>query len=218
MTPSMDLAIWPPDWSQFFPDALLTVITGLAIGIALYRFQARAEANAARRRTLAEWAMVRPQIAHALATAPNREFGTIQLEMYTSGIFQKAVDGKPFSTWADDAPEDKELAAVRDLARLHYELREAAYAVDGRLHSYYQLLVTGGAPDNAVKFIRGAILDYTNPADRISDVVPGVDYYQYVENFEAIPGVQIEIDRFRALATEYESSWIRLRERLRESR
>jgi hypothetical protein len=73
MPPAPSGTIWPPDWSQFLPDLAGSIVGGLLVGFAIWRFQSTAEDRAAERDALGSWEIMRHQIAWRFRTPLNEE-------------------------------------------------------------------------------------------------------------------------------------------------
>ncbi|WDG18101.1 hypothetical protein [Microbacterium sp. Clip185] len=52
-------SLWPPDWSQFLPDAILALATGLMVSLLLWWWQRNFERRAAREAAESGWQLAR---------------------------------------------------------------------------------------------------------------------------------------------------------------
>ena len=110
--------IVPPDWSQFIPDAILTLVTGAAVGWALWRLQSSAETRAEKRVALASWSVARSRVAWALPKPFEENFDRgdswlgvwIQFESLEEVGATLAV-----GEWSNAVPDNTELQLTRDL-------------------------------------------------------------------------------------------------------
>lgn len=161
-------ALWPPDWSQFIPDAILTVITGLGLGLLLYLIQRTAETRAVRRFARNSWRLSRTTVGAAVAIPINHEENGVDLLVFVNYYFSPVLEAGQkldVAEWSDALSDDKELKAlaalledIPRLRRLAGELRsECHQAVHragtmpgyaSRFYEFAQLMILG-VPDPA---------------------------------------------------------------------
>jgi hypothetical protein len=113
--PNASAPIWQVDWTQFVPDAVLTVAAGIAIGFWLWRVDRRSQDRAARKAAESRWSVARANFATALTnrgwyndvTRPDdlwRQFDT---------FLSLANQYPDLAVWADAAPANGELAKIK---------------------------------------------------------------------------------------------------------
>lgn len=109
--------IWPPDWSQFIPDALGAIITGAIIGFVLWRVETKAGSRREEREAEALWKARRGAVGLAMNASletwhpnnPSRNF-PLQWAGFLSVVDPRVV------LWADAAPKNREIALASALA------------------------------------------------------------------------------------------------------
>jgi hypothetical protein len=113
------LGTW--EWNQFIPDLIVSltssIVVGIGVGYALWRFQDKAEDAAAKRAAEADWRMSRP-----LVVAATREvldpFANPTSIVLAAGQFDSVLEvgrAMPVGRWADASPNNEEIAALSEL-------------------------------------------------------------------------------------------------------
>jgi len=160
-------AAWPPDWSQFVPDAILSIVGGVIIGVFLWRLQTTAEANQARRAAEDGWSIARSQVGSAVLTPFKREnlMGDFARLANQVKALKKLMETKPFSAWSDAAPKDIELQLMRELTRHYYYLEGLLIAMERDLQDYYREAFRGtnSTPTRFIAYSRSHVLGVAAP-------------------------------------------------------
>jgi hypothetical protein len=111
--------IWPPDWSQFIPDAIGAIITGAIIGVVLWRIESRANSVRKRREAEARWRVARAPLRAHLGDHFLSYFGyepTVDKFVAQWQSFL-AVVPPDLASWAEAAPANRELQMASSLVR-----------------------------------------------------------------------------------------------------
>lgn len=105
--------IWPPDFSQFIPDAIITLLTGLAIGFWLWRVQVGAEARGDKREAEALWRLARTEFVGLVGGDLTGFYTDIQRQFER---FRAVASRYPLlGSWAEASPKNMELRAVASI-------------------------------------------------------------------------------------------------------
>lgn len=105
--------IWEIDWSQFVPDAILTLVTGALIGLWLWRVQRGAESRAERRHAESLWRLARTEFIGMVGV---RLEGLYPDTMRQFERFRATAARFPLiGAWVEAAPKNLELRAVTSI-------------------------------------------------------------------------------------------------------
>lgn len=192
---------WPADWSQFIPDGILSVVSGVIIGIFLWRLQARAENSQARRKASAGWNIARHKVGAAMLVPFNRRGLIINFGQFPELLsrLKALMESKPFTTWADDAPDDVDLQAMAGLT-------ETYYALEGLLATLERNIVTHliGALPNLngnysphAEYARAKIIGFDDPSK-----VLGVNFTPTFEEVYQDLLKEVDKDHFLIVVTD----------------
>jgi hypothetical protein len=107
--------IWPPDWSQFIPDAIGAIVTGAIIGFVLWRIESGATASRDRREAESHWRVRRWIIAGALKNSQVSRRPRGHRELVDGWRALLGAFDPMIARWADASPQNTELAMARGL-------------------------------------------------------------------------------------------------------
>jgi hypothetical protein len=220
--------IWPPDWSQFIPDAIGAIVTGAIIGFVLWQVEAGAGARRDRSDAETRWALARANVAAVMKP-------TLSIRFWSKPRKNWVAQWKPFldaldpqvAVWARSAPKNLELQIARDLM---IDLPAAARAIKdiddaARPHAYRQEQIVpgpGGSPrrrafpaetrQEIAEWVVGRVLG--NPDPRPSVLVPEAMIEAYERAYALLlaePGMVETIARFHERQSRIETKWGLLR-------
>jgi hypothetical protein len=110
------VAIWPADWSQFVPDAILTVATGVVVGVLLWLWQTNAERRTAVQAAESNWEIARPHFMSVVdPLTPTVDDGYLVLAVARLDPLIEEGKRYPIGSWAKTAPKNRELATLREI-------------------------------------------------------------------------------------------------------
>lgn len=113
------------DWSQFLPDALLTVPAAVGIGFWLWRVQNNAQRKAEEREAIANWTMARTRFSEVVTSYANIDVRTPTHYIRQFAPFVDLSDRFPnLAAWALAAKIEPELQNVRKVLVNLPELRK----------------------------------------------------------------------------------------------
>lgn len=215
--PSSGAPIWPADWSQFIPDLLsgfiVSAIVGVAVGIALWRWQAGAEQRQEKRGAESNWAVARSELGHALSEPFTRDVEAWIFNHAAQTDDLVEAGGKlPIGQWADASPENRELVLMRLLMIDAPVLRRLA----GELHSLIEDEVVARGHEhehkrNAMEVARGATARlFKIPPHRPESAKDTVA----LDDVMALPAVVDLAARYLDLTERVERNYAELRESL----
>jgi hypothetical protein len=136
---------FPPDWSMFVPELIVAIVTGLAIGFALWKVQVAGERRVERKQISIRWDVLKPALLGALRT---HHRGVTRDSFRTSGealrTVMKPFDQVPFGEWAETVPDER-FSLVQDLQRISHELLHEGDDLERSLRG--AAMMAGMSPD-----------------------------------------------------------------------
>lgn len=210
--------IWPPDWSQFIPDAIGAIITGAIIGFVLWRIETRAEAGRARIEAEARWKINRAGLGPLMRPElDSRTHGNVDEYPRQWEVFLSALDSDVV-VWANDAPKNAELQMARamlvDLPLIERLVSEVKNEVGGALVARgLALPANASKPANytLVRLLEGddAAIPYFGDIPNPDPTLAGL----YDEALNDV-GIRRKATTLTAVNTRAAVNWVRLRQSL----
>jgi hypothetical protein len=209
-------SIWPPDWSQFIPDAIGALGVGVAIGVFLWRFQRGSELRTAKRQAESHWKVQRAGLAGIMRADLPHTMPNAPVRLYTESWlpFLSALD-QQVAVWADDSLGNHELQLARsmlvDLPRLERQSKRLRLRLHA--HAVTRSLVDYSLSDAAADYFFLRVL--TSDEDfHWMEIVMAKEHASWSELFvevAALDDVSNEIAEFKSLQRRVESNWTELR-------
>jgi hypothetical protein len=210
----------PADWSQFFPDLVISALVGLALAGVVIRLESRITSRREQRDAELQWGLVRPRVSAALGR-PYWEtpvtYGNSSLESLTeiASSFRKLATKYPFGAWSASAPKNLELKLAADAAQTLFEMDEATGFLDPALEQHYGL--SGIYEDSEVwdhvSYSRLRIMD---DALRGSPSLAEERPEEYdVMHAEMLSEIGDAVQRFQVARPAFEKAWTDARQAIR---
>lgn len=108
--------IWPPDWSQFIPDAIGAIATGALVGLVFWWLEVTAGNRRARREAESNWRARRGVVGLGMDSMLYTWFPQDPARQFPGqwSSFLAVVDPRVV-IWSEAAPKNRELALARSL-------------------------------------------------------------------------------------------------------
>ena len=129
MTPTplpSDVPPIPADWSQFFPDLIISVLVGIGLALFVLGMEGRIATRREKQEAELNWSLVRPRVSAAMGQYYSELHvvmgGGLASLIYYVGPFMKLAKKYPFAAWSEASPKNEEMKLAAEAANALFEL------------------------------------------------------------------------------------------------